>query len=73
MRITDGQVEDDLNPAQMAAEDCMLAMRTKYGIEPELYEKASALLPALPGVLNELVDLGLVKHDNDAFAPTEKG
>jgi oxygen-independent coproporphyrinogen-3 oxidase len=73
MRVTDGQVTDDLDPAQMAAEDAMLAMRMSRGIDDARAEGWAELLPGLRGALQELADFGLVEHVAGAWRPTDKG
>lgn len=73
MRVTDNHVEDDLNSAQMLAEDCMLAMRTRFGIDKKLAEKASVNLKDFNRTIQELVGLGLVKEVAGSYVPTEKG
>ncbi len=73
MRIQDGAVTDDLNPAQMAAEDLMLAMRTSRGVPEEQVAAATALLPQVEATFAQLVRLGLVEHRNDRFRPTNQG
>lgn len=73
MRVTDDHVEDNLNASQMIAEDCMLAMRTKYGINSQLTNKARSAFKQFDSVIEELFDLGLIKQVEDNFVPTEKG
>ena len=60
MRVCDGQVTDDLNPAQMRAEDSMLAMRMARGVTEAQVEEAARLLPAAPSAFAQLEELGLV-------------
>ena len=73
MRVTDEHVEDDLNVKQMIAEDCMLAMRTRFGIGPELANTAKENLSDFASSINELIDAGLVKKLDGSYVPTEKG
>lgn len=73
MRVRDGAVEDDLDAAQMAAEDAMLAMRMARGLSKERAQKMEALLPDLPSELERLKDLGLIEGTADAWRPTERG
>ncbi len=73
MRIQDGIVTDDLNPAQMEAEDIMLMFRMSRGVSDERMESAHALLPELKNALNSLVDEGLVVHTDGRWKPTKKG
>lgn len=73
MRVCDGQVVDDLNPAQMRAEDLMLAMRMARGVtEAQVWESAK-LLPRAPEVFQELEELGLVRREEDRLKPTNRG
>ena len=60
MRVTDEHVEDDLNAKQMIAEDCMLAMRTRFGIEPKLVKIAKENLIDFDKTINTLIT-GLLK------------
>ena len=73
MRMTDGQVTDDLNRAQMEAEDLMLAMRLAQGASDGRVAEA---VPYLGGLLEELESLqadGLVEHVNGRWKPTDQG
>ena len=79
MRVQDGAVIDDLNPAQMAAEDLMMAMRTARGVSEEQLLAVAHLLPRAEEAFAELQELGLVAfdpaHDGEGarFVPTEQG
>ena len=73
MRVTDEHVEDDLNANQMLAEDCMLAMRTRFGISAELANKARGQLKNFNTTIEDLIKAGLVKESSGAYVPTEKG
>ncbi|WP_172135543.1 radical SAM family heme chaperone HemW [Adlercreutzia sp. ZJ473] len=73
MRRQDGQVTDDLNPAQMLAEDLMLGMRMSRGVSDELLARASALLPAARGVFEGLARDGLAVHEGGRWCPTSRG
>ncbi len=73
MRVTDKHVEDDLNKNQIIAEDCMLAMRTRYGIDAELAKLAKDSLKDFEQTINQLIDMGLVKKDGSGYVATEKG
>lgn len=73
MRVCDGQVTDDLNPAQMRAEDLMLAMRMARGVTEAQVEEAARLLPAAPSAFAQLEELGLVVCEEGRFKPTERG
>ncbi len=73
MRVRDGSVEDDLDAAQMAAEDAMLAMRMTRGLAKERAARMHGLLPDLPSVLQELATEGLIQETGDAWRPTHRG
>lgn len=73
MRVCDGQVVDDLGPAQMRAEDLMLAMRMARGVTEEQVSEAAELLPGAFDVFARLVELGLVSCVEGRFRPTERG
>lgn len=63
MRVKDGYVTDDLDPAQMAAEDLMLSMRMARGVAVErVWELGeTGLLPKARRTFDELLQLGLVE------------
>lgn len=73
MRVTDDHVEDDLDSVQMLAEDLVLLARTKAGVSKEICDKARNEFKNFDGVIQELVDLELIKLSDGGFAPTEKG
>ena len=73
MRMQDGQVTDDLNAAQMAAEDLMLGMRMSVGASDEALARAAGLLPEVSTVFESLADKGLVVHTEGRWRPTERG
>lgn len=73
MRVQDGQVTDDLDPRQMAAEDLMLGMRMSQGVSQELIDHASALIPRTPEVIDGLVERGLAYRDDGRLKPTKQG
>lgn len=73
MRIQDGQVTDDLDRAQMYAEDLMLGMRMSAGVTDELVAQAAEFLPMLGETLASLEERGLVEHADAAWKPTELG
>ncbi|WP_302396321.1 radical SAM family heme chaperone HemW [Eggerthella sinensis] len=73
MRVKDGQVTDDLDARQMAAEDLMLGMRMTVGVSDERVEQAAALLPELPATLDGLARRGLAEHREGRWRPTELG
>lgn len=73
MRVQDGQVTDDLDARQMAAEDLMLAMRMARGVSDDQVAKAAKLLPEAPQEFAQLEALGLVRRQKGRWKPTEKG
>lgn len=73
MRVRDGAVEDDLDAAQMAAEDAMLSMRMTRGLSKERAQQMEALLPDLPATLQGLAEEGLIEDAGDAWRPTHRG
>ncbi|MDO4183096.1 MAG: radical SAM family heme chaperone HemW [Coriobacteriia bacterium] len=73
MRMKDGFVTDDLNPAQMAAEDLMLGMRMARGVSESQIEAARELLPNVVDVFQELIDLGLATPVDGRVQPTTLG
>lgn len=73
MRVQDGQVTDDLGPAQMAAEDLMLGMRMTRGVSDEQVARAAKVLPGVQEAYAELEGLGLVQHCKARWCPTERG
>ena len=73
MRVQDGQVTDDLDPRQMAAEDLMLGMRMSQGVSQELIDRTSALIPRTSEVIDDLVERGLAYRDDGRLKPTKQG
>lgn len=73
MRVQDGQVTDDLDQRQMAAEDLMLGMRMSEGVSAKLIEKACALIPNTPDVLKKLEQEGYLYFEEGRAKPTELG
>jgi len=73
MRVCNGQVTDDLDARQMAAEDLMLGMRMAQGVSDEAVERAAALLPDVYATLDTLADDGLIEHTQAHWCPTERG
>ncbi len=73
MRVTDGQVTDDLDPRQMAAEDLMLGMRLADGVDDALAARAAALIPETPDAFRELEAAGLVRRAEGRWQPTDRG
>ena len=73
MRVQDGAVVDDLDPRQMAAEDLMLGMRRSVGVSDDQVTKARELLPEVDEAFAELIEQGLVVHENGSYRPTDQG
>ena len=73
MRVKDGQVTDDLDARQMAAEDLMLGMRMTAGVSDEQAARAAAILPDTTTVLASLQERGLAVHEDGRWRPTERG
>ena len=73
MRVQDGQVTDDLDARQMAAEDLMLGMRMARGVACAQVEAAVALLPEAAAAFAELEEAGLVEQVEGRFRPTDRG
>ena len=73
MRVTDGQVTDDLNRAQMEAEDLMLMMRLADGVPDERIEQAAPFLDGLGDELLALEEEGFLEHANSRWRPTRQG
>ena len=92
MRVQDGQVVDDLDARQMAAEDLMLGMRMARGVSDEQVTRAAAVIDdaastaassgaMTPGsetgsvlaAFDELASLGLAKHADGRWRPTDAG
>lgn len=73
MRVTDNNVEDDLDPKQMLAEDLMLAMRTKYGIDKDLYDKSIKVFNNFEQTIDDLLNKELIVKDDNNIVPTQKG
>lgn len=73
MRVQDGAVVDDLDPRQMAAEDLMLGMRRSVGVADDQVARARELLPEVDGAFDELIDQGLVVHEEGRYRPTDQG
>lgn len=72
-RLRDGNIEDDLDRRQMAAEDAMLAMRMTQGLSDVQVQKLSILLPKLLLTLDDLYKKHLLTHDHGRWKPTLGG
>lgn len=73
MRVTDNNVDDDLNKKQMIAEDLMLGFRTKYGPSKETLDKGFKEFDQLEEVLNDLLDKNLIEKSGSLYVPTKDG
>ncbi len=73
MRMKDGQVTDDLDACQMAAEDLMLGMRMTCGVSDAHVAQAATLLPEVFQALARLEEEGLVEHGEGRWRPTKRG
>ena len=73
MRKKDTLITDDLNAAQMRAEDLMLAMRMACGVSIATVEQSKVLLPKVGEVFDDLCRLGLCKQESNRYMPTQKG
>ncbi len=73
MRVTDGEVVDDLDRCQMEAEDLMLGMRLARGISDERVRQAAAFLPDAPAALEQLRTDGYLVHEGGSWRPTHQG
>lgn len=73
MRKQDGTVTDDLDRAQMRAEDLMLGMRMACGVSVDRVADARDDLPAVDEAFRKLEAAGLVFCSEGRYRPTEKG
>lgn len=80
MRVQDGQVADDLDARQMAAEDIMLGMRMAQGVSDARVSQAAAVIDGADAegssvavAFAELSALGLAEHTGGRWRPTERG
>ena len=73
MRVTDGEVTDDLNRPQMEAEDLMLGMRLADGLPDARIEGARSFLPGLDDALRDLVAAGYLVQEGGRWRPTRQG
>ncbi|MDR2716363.1 MAG: radical SAM family heme chaperone HemW [Coriobacteriaceae bacterium] len=73
MRIQDGEVIEELDRRQMAAEDLMLALRMTRGVGVEALREAALLLPDAPLVFRELVQKGFLEQREGRYRPTLAG
>ena len=73
MRMTDGYVTDDLNRAQMEAEDLMLGMRMAEGFSDARVAQATQYLEGASDALEELRSEGYLEHADGRWRPTNQG
>lgn len=73
MRVTDGEVTDDLDRPQMEAEDLMLGMRLADGLPDGRIDEARGFLPGLDDALGELQESGYLEHVGKRWRPTRQG
>jgi oxygen-independent coproporphyrinogen-3 oxidase len=73
MRVTDGEVVDDLDRQQMEAEDLMLGMRMSIGVSDERVATAAEYLPEVYDVFKDLENEGFLVHDLSRWRPTTQG
>lgn len=73
MRVTDGEVVDDLDRAQMEAEDLMLGMRMACGVSDSRLSRACEFVPEAQDAMEELVEEGYVVHVDGRWKPTRQG
>ena len=73
MRVCNGQVVDDLDARQMAAEDMMLGMRMASGISDELVKHAEDLIGGVEEAFEALSADGLAIHEGGRWKPTDLG
>ena len=73
MRVMNNEVVDDLDRAQMEAEDLMLGMRMSRGVSDERIMCASKYVEGVQAAFEELETLGYVEHADSRWRPTRKG
>ena len=73
MRVTDGEVTDDLERPQMEAEDLMLGMRMADGVSDARIDEARPFLPDLDDALCDLAGSGYLEHSGGRWRPTRQG
>lgn len=73
MRVTNGEVVDDLTRPQMEVEDLMLGMRMSRGISENRLDMACRFVPGASDVFATLVEQGLIVHQEGRFIPTQLG
>lgn len=73
MRVTNGEVVDDLTRSQMEVEDLMLGMRMSKGISDKRLDQACQFVPRAHDVFAALIERGLVVHHDGRYKPTQLG
>ena len=73
MRVQDGEVVDDLDRRQMAAEDLMMKMRMCRGVSEDEVREAALLLPEVLEVYRGMVRDNLVERKDGRYMPTFGG
>ena len=73
MRVQDGEVVDDLDRRQMAAEDLMMKMRMCRGVSEGEVREAALLLPEVLEVYRGMVRDNLVERKDGRYMPTFGG
>lgn len=73
IRIQDGEVVEELDRRQMAAEDLMMRMRMTEGVSDGQLREASLLLPEAIAAFRELGNRGLAVHEEGHYKPTLSG
>lgn len=73
VRLRDDCLEEDLNLAQMTAEDLILGMRLSQGISDEHAQRAQIVLEGVFNTLEHLAGQGLIVHSDGRWRPTERG
>lgn len=72
-RIQDGELVEELDRRQMAAEDLMMAMRMTRGISEEELRDLALILPRVQLCVHELIGQHLVKREDGRYKPTLGG
>ncbi len=73
MRVQDGRVIEELDRASMLVEDLMLGMRMSRGVSESALKQATELVPEATNVFQSLEELGLVRHIEGRWMPTDRG
>lgn len=73
MRVMNDLVVDDLDRAQMEAEDLMLGMRMSKGISDQRLAQACEFVPEATSVMQSLAEDGFAIHEEGRWRPTQLG